>query len=393
MSSPQATASIQTDRSRSVRTVVSVLDLNPRKFGSMEEYMALLARALCDRGWRCVFVLPEPVSPDVMRYFDGSGAIFEIVPDLAGRSSAGKLRRVLRKYPCDIVHFHFFSLFTRYPIIAWLSGCPRIVFTQHSRLSERPSRLRAWKGMLWDRCVLRPTGTKILTVAAHLQSTLTESYRLNPANIRVLHNGVNLRRFQPVPAEETAALRQELLVGAGKVIVAAAYLVPGKGMRDLVAAAPVVLRKLPDAVFVIAGDGPELVPLQALARQLGVADQFRFPGLRSDLNRFMALADVVVMPSVFKESAGLVAVEAMASARPVVGTRVGGIPELVSDGECGILVDPQAPEQIAAALIRLLTEPGLSAAMGTAGRKRAEKYFSADRWIHDTIAFYEESLS
>jgi glycosyltransferase involved in cell wall biosynthesis len=102
---------------------------------------------------------------------------------------------------------------------------------------------------------------------------------------------------------------------------------------------------------------------------------------------------VVVFPSVFRESAGLVAVEAMAAARPVVATRVGGLPELVADGVTGILVDPQAPQQLASALLRLLTEPGVATAMGSAGRERAEKYYSADRWINDTIAFYEKNLS
>jgi glycosyltransferase involved in cell wall biosynthesis len=144
---------------------------------------------------------------------------------------------------------------------------------------------------------------------------------------------------------------------------------------------------------VVVGDGPELETLRQLAHALGVAEAFRFPGLRSDVNRFMTMADVVVFPSVFRESAGLVAVEAMAAARPVVATRVGGLPELVADGVTGILVDPQAPQQLASALLRLLTEPGVATAMGSAGRERAEKYYSADRWINDTIAFYEKNLS
>ena len=163
-------------------------------------------------------------------------------------------------------------------------------------------------------------------------------------------------------------------------------------MRDLVAAAPEVIRERGDAVFVIVGDGPELEPLRQQARNLGVADAFRFPGLRSDVNRFMAMADVVVLPSVYSDSAPLGAVEAMAAARPVVATRMGGLPELVADGVTGILVGPGEPQQIASALLRFLAEPGLAAALGSAGRERAEKRYSADRWINDTITFYEENL-
>jgi len=380
--------------SESTRTVVSVLDLNPRKFGSIEEYMALLARGLWERGWRSVFVLPEPVPSEILRHFDSTGAIFEIIPEISGERGFWSLRRALRKYRAAVAHFHFFSPFSLYPIAAWLSGCRLIVFTQHSRLSERASRSRAWKGVLWDRCVLRLTATQILTVAAHLKATLVDSYRLRPASIRVLYTGVNLRRFQPVPGEDLADLRGELAIKTDeRAVVAAAYLVAGKGMRDLVAASPALLREHSNAVFVIVGDGPELEPLRALARELGVSERFRFPGLRSDVNRFMGLADVVVVPSVYRDTAPLAVVEAMASGRPVIGTRVGGIPELIADGETGILVDPQAPQQLASALIGLLADSQLARAMGAAGRQRAERLFSADRWINETIAFYQEHLS
>jgi glycosyltransferase involved in cell wall biosynthesis len=376
------------------RTVVSVLGLNPRKFGSMEEYMALLSRALQERGWRSVLVLPEAVPPEVLRHFEGSGAIFEILPEMSGGKGDWSLRHTLRKHAPDAVHFHFCSFFSLYPIIAWLSGVRLIVFSQHSRLSERASRTRGLKGLLWDCCVLRPTGTQILTVAAHLKSTLVDAYRLNSAAIQVLYNGVNLHRFEPAEREAADDLRRQFGIGASSpVVLAAAYLVPGKGIHDLVSAAPAVIRDKEDTIFVVVGDGPELETLRQLAHALGVAEAFRFPGLRSDVNRFMTMADVVVFPSVFSESAGLVAVEAMAAARPVVATRVGGLPELVADGVTGILVDPQAPQQLASALLRLLTEPGVATAMGSAGRERAEKYYSADRWINDTIAFYEKNLS
>jgi glycosyltransferase involved in cell wall biosynthesis len=376
------------------RTVVSVMDLNPRKFGSMEEYMALLSRALQERGWRSVFVLPKAVSPEILPHFEGCGAIFEIAPELNGGKGFWSLHRRLRKHAPDVVHFHFYTFFSLYPIVASLSGARLIVFSQHSRLSETASRTRGLKGFLWDLCVLRPTRTRILTVAAHLKSTLVDAYRLNRAAIQVLYNGVNLHRFLPAKREDASDLRREFGIGASSpVVLAAAYLVPGKGIRDLISAAPAVVRDQESTIFVVVGDGPELEPLRQLARELGVAEAFRFPGLRSDVNRFMALADVVVVPSVYRDSAPLGAVEAMAAARPVVATRVGGLPELVADGVTGILVDPQAPQQLASALLRLLTEPGLAAAMGSAGRERAEKYYSADRWINDTIVFYEENLS
>jgi glycosyltransferase involved in cell wall biosynthesis len=122
----------------------------------------------------------------------------------------------------------------------------------------------------------------------------------------VLYNSVSLRRFQPARGGEDAArLRQEFGISASSaVVLAAAYLVPGRGIRDLVTAAQAVIRDQADTVFVIVGDGPELEPLRQQARELGIADAFRFPGLRSDVDRFMSMADVVVLPSVYRDSAG-----------------------------------------------------------------------------------------
>jgi glycosyltransferase involved in cell wall biosynthesis len=107
----------------------------------------------------------------------------------------------------------------------------------------------------------------------------------------------------------------------------------------------------------------------------------------------MAAADVVAVPSVWQEPAGLMVIEAMASGRPVIATRVGGIPEYLEHEVTGILVQPHAPEQLARAILRLLNSATEANAMGRAGRARVETHFSMERWIGDTVELYAKAIA
>jgi glycosyltransferase involved in cell wall biosynthesis len=150
---------------------------------------------------------------------------------------------------------------------------------------------------------------------------------------------------------------------------------------------------LPDVVLIIVGDGPLERQLTDQARDLKVDDIVRFAGLRHDVDRFMSASDIVVVPSTWQEPAGLVVVEAMATSRPVIATRVGGIPEYLSEGKSGMLVEPNEPSQIADAILKILNDDSMERDMGRVGRERAENLFSMEKWVGDTMAIYATALS
>jgi glycosyltransferase involved in cell wall biosynthesis len=154
-------------------------------------------------------------------------------------------------------------------------------------------------------------------------------------------------------------------------------MIPEKGISDLVEAARLVLGQIPDAHFLLAGEGKHRGEYMAMARDLGMEAHFTWTGLVHNpvAEGLYAAADVVCQVSRWEEAFGWVIAEAMAAARPLVATRVGGIPELVTDGESGFLVDPRAPAQIAARLVQLLQDAALRARMGAAGRRAAERKF------------------
>jgi glycosyltransferase involved in cell wall biosynthesis len=163
-------------------------------------------------------------------------------------------------------------------------------------------------------------------------------------------------------------------------------MIPEKGITDLIEAARIVLDRIPQAHFLLAGEGKHRTQFMAMARDLGMEKSFTWTGLVHNpvVDGLYAAADVVCQVSRWEEAFGWVIAEAMAAARPVVATRVGGIPELVSDGGNGFLVAPRAPAEIAQRVIQLLEDSELRTRMGAAGRHDAEAKFDLTRNL-DTL--------
>jgi glycosyltransferase involved in cell wall biosynthesis len=128
--------------------------------------------------------------------------------------------------------------------------------------------------------------------------------------------------------------------------------------------------------------------LKETSNALGLSGHINFVGLVADISSYLASADVIVIPSVWQEPAGLLVIESMACGRPVVATRVGGIPEYLTDAETGVLVDPKRPDLISAAVLNLLRSPELSTRLGSAARKHVEEKFTTEKWVENTLQLY-----
>jgi glycosyltransferase involved in cell wall biosynthesis len=195
-----------------------------------------------------------------------------------------------------------------------------------------------------------------------------------PERVRVIRNAARLRAFAgPEPAARDR-LRQ-LAGGDGPVVLAAGRLSREKGFHVLTAGACPLLRNVPSARIVLFGEGPERSPLERQAAALGLADRFRLPGFRNDLDALLPWADVVVLPSL-TEGLPNVALEAAAAGVPVVATAVGGTPEVVVNGQTGFLVPPGDPAALAGRMNDLLKHADWARAFGAAGRRRVEAHFS-----------------
>jgi glycosyltransferase involved in cell wall biosynthesis len=205
--------------------------------------------------------------------------------------------------------------------------------------------------------------------------------------VRVVYDGVDIARWQGAPP---ADLRSHGVANDDRVCLTVTRLHPQKGVHDLVKAAAMVVADDPDVRFVVAGDGPERVPISEAIRAAGLQRNVVLLGNRDDIPSLLARARLFVLPSRFEGLPSAI-IEAMAAGRSVVASSTAGVPELVDDGVTGWLVPPQAPREMARAILHALSND--LRAMERAGRQRAERRFSALAMTRGFADVYEAALS
>jgi glycosyltransferase involved in cell wall biosynthesis len=215
---------------------------------------------------------------------------------------------------------------------------------------------------------------------------LRETLLFSSGKVEVIHNGIPLSQFSR-PANFT--LRNTLTMATGQpIILTTARLDKQKGHSHLLAAAALVR----EGLFVLAGNGPERIALEARARQLGVADRVIFLGHRDDIPDLMASCDLFVLPSL-NEGLPLSVLEAMAAGKPVIASAIGGMDEIIMSGETGLLVPPADPASLAGAIRMLLSDSVFAQRLATAGKAYVHRKFSAETMVRRVAQIYDELLS
>jgi glycosyltransferase involved in cell wall biosynthesis len=230
---------------------------------------------------------------------------------------------------------------------------------------------------------------RIIVVSQAVKEHL-EKQGIDPKRIRVVYNGIDLERFTP---RIDFSAKTAVGIPADSIVVGVvAHLSEKKGHRWFLQAAAPVLREIPDAHILLVGDGPLRASLESFVDTLGMSERVHFAGFHPDIVPWMAAMDVLVLPTIAKEGFGRVLVEAGAMEKPVIGTDVGGISEVIVPGETGFVVAPRDETAMQNALRALLTDAELRAQMGRAGRERALIRFSAARMVENTERVYRELL-
>jgi glycosyltransferase involved in cell wall biosynthesis len=353
--------------------------------GGAEEHMLTLLHGLDRAHFRFHLVCPPEIadmlSPDLP-------PDVELLPLCLRKPSqfrnAIRLYRIIRERRVDILHSHLFysSLFAS--PVGWLCRVSVILETPH--LSERWRRSWFTSRFVVDRFVGRSVDHYIAVSEANARY-LSEEKGLPSKKIVVIHNGCDLANFAP-SHRPPAGLKASLgFQEDDPVLVVTARLEPQKGHRVLLRSLQNVRREFPRVRLVCLGEGCLHNELETQASSLGLEDSVRFLGYQSNVVDWVALADFTVLPS-FWEGLPLVAIESLAAGRPVVATAVDGTSEVVIDGKTGLTVPPNDPERLAAAICRLLREPGLRERMGEAGRKWVIDHFSQERQVRETQELY-----
>ena len=280
----------------------------------------------------------------------------------------------------DVVHTHMFGSNVWGTVLGRLSGVPVVVAHEHTwSFQGRPLR------RFLDRELVARWADVFVAVSGEDRRKMIEVEGVDPAKIRLIPNGI------PSPENGAGAdVRTELGIEPGApVLGVVCELRAQKALEVLFEAAALLLAEFPTLKVLVAGDGPERARLEEGARRLGVANTVLFLGIRRDVPAVLAAVDVAVLSSDY-EGSPLSVMEYMAAAKPVVSTRVGGVPELVAEDVHGLLVEPRDPEALAEAVARLLRDPALAKRLGAVGRKRQQREFSLEAMVRRIEDLYEE---
>ena len=232
---------------------------------------------------------------------------------------------------------------------------------------------------------------KFIVVSEALRRTLIEGHKIPPEKVVRIYNGIELDKYDP-ELYSREKVRKELRIGPDIPLVGAiGRLVWQKGFPFFIQAASYVLRAIPNAKFLLVGDGPLRSELERMVGDLGMTKDFIFTGFREDIPEVLAALDVLVLSSL-REGLPMILLEGMAMARPVVATDIEGIAEVVEHNKTGILVPPEDPQALAEGIIALLRDKDKARRMGQAGRKRVEEKFSVEEMVRRTQGVYESMV-
>lgn len=319
------------------------------------------------------------------------------IPDLVRQISPWRdlmayrqIARIIREFRPHVVHTHTAKAGMLGRLAARMAGVPVIVHTFHGHvLHGYFSRVNEGVFNRVERALASAT-TCLVAVSGQVRDDLLALGIGRADNFEVIRLGFDLSRYLNCH-ERTGELKRELgLAEDVQTVGIVARLVPIKAHEVFLDMAARVAASRPNVVFVIVGDGERRAALEAGARERGIAGQTRFLGWRADLDRVYAGLDAVVLTS-RNEGSPVALIEAMACARPVISTRVGGVPELV--GDTGFLADIGDAEALASSVLRVLSDPAMASRLGQCARRRVVPNFSSERLVADIDNLYQRLLA
>ena len=361
--------------------------LHGLRVGGAEVLAARLARQLGER-YRFHFVCLDELGT-LGEELHGDGFPVEVLGRRPGVDWRCPLRlaRLLRRQGVALVHAHQYTPFFYALTARLLYRRPPVLFTEHGRWHpDYPRRKR----LVANRMLLERRD-RVVGVGQAVRNALIDNEGLPPGRVSVVHNGIDLAAFQD-RRDCRAAVRKE--IGAGPddfLILQVARLDPLKDHLTALRTVERLARRRPDARLVLVGEGPQQPLIQDFLTSRHLPGRVSLLGLRTDVARLLAAADVFLLTSI-SEGIPLTVIEAMAAGLPVVATAVGGVGEVIADGQTGLLAPAGDDAALAEKLLALADDPSLRGRLGRQGRERAEALFSETQMLAAYERLYQEML-
>jgi glycosyltransferase involved in cell wall biosynthesis len=358
-----------------------------RDFGGAEQSLLNLMRGIDRERWQPLLIHhPHPgIAPLIKEAQELAIETWPVPPMPEGWRGAARVPRFARQLRArrpEVFHAH----------LTWPRGCkfglaaavlariPAIVATEQLFVETAPDKSAYFQQRFIARGVDR-----YIAVSGEVARRLDETFQIPLRKLVVIPNGIPVTAFSRPPSP---TLRKTLTGPVERpIILTLARLDKQKGHPYLLRAAV----QVPDALFLLAGDGPERAGLENLVQQLGIAGRVLFLGYRQDIADLLKICDMMVLPSLY-EGLPLSILEAMAAGKPVIATNIGGTNEAVIDGQTGLLVPPADPPALAAAIRKLIENPLLAGKLAAAGKEQVQREFSVETMICRVTQVYDEIL-
>ena len=289
--------------------------------------------------------------------------------------SAVTLQGLIRKEKINIIHSQTRVTQVLGAFLSRLTGV-RMITTCHGFFKPR-----------WFRKMFPCWGEAVIAISKPVAQHLNKDFGVAQDKIYLISNGIDLNRFVLTQGQMRQKARQELNLGDTPLIGIIARLSDVKGIDTLIKAMPIILKKVPQANLLIAGQGPEENILKKLTQDLSLTTEVHFKNTVNQTPQLLAALDVFVMPSLM-EGLGLSVMEAQACGIPVVASRVGGLVDLIEDEKSGFLVAVNDPTALANRIAEMLLNPLQAKTMAIQARANIEKNFSVEKMLQQTLKLY-----
>ncbi len=362
------------------------------RIGGTETFARELSLQLGERGWKSVLCFLSEPTPEVRRFLDLPNISLEVLANSTNGNwnTQRDLMRIMDQHRPEKLHLHFVSFLNSYSWLARVRSVKQVFFTDHH---SRPAGYVQTRAPFWKRNAVRVINqplTKVICVSRYGYECMTSFDLLPRERFEMIYNGVDLSRVKTDLSLARNFRRRYSISDNRAIVTQVSWMIPEKGIADFLAAARLVLAHNRNVQFVLVGDGANRDKYMKDAAAMGIENHLTWTGMVEDPfgEGVFSAADVVCQFSRWEEVFGWMIAEAMAHGKPVVATRVGGIPELIEEGVSGHLVPRGDTEAMSKRVLELLNDSEVRKRMGAAGRKIVAAKFDLRKNMAQLIETY-----
>ncbi|WP_406661235.1 glycosyltransferase family 4 protein [Methanolobus sp. ZRKC3] len=371
-----------------VKKVLSICSIEPTRLGSFEEFIIAFTKKLTESGYEhVVAVVNKPIDLVYSKLISSGAKIISFSETNSTYENTLTFVKLIKQFSPSLVHFHFFPTpYQPINLYCHLNNTP-VVYTEHFSPNKPGKKLlkhglkRVYYGILAQ---LFNIGIyKIICVSKFIEENHELYYHVKPGKLITIYNGLNLDRFNSISKANQKN---------NPVVICIAGLTERKGVQYLIKAAPLIIDQVSDVIFFIVGDGPYFDVLKDMVSDMNLEKYFVFTGYRNDVEQFLSMSNVSVVPSVCYEALSFAAMESLALSVPVVASNIGGLKEVIEHEKTGFLVPPEDSDAIAKQVIELIKNPDIATKYGLEGKNKIEQLFPQEKAVMKYIKIYEDIL-